>query len=143
MPQVTCTFRIHSDKWHVPRYATRTHCITTLSHGYIFGKFTENFGKVRRSPGFPKLQKSFIEEFVRLFEIFRKSSFFLENFTVRKSSENFGKLLKQFKTVFRNFYDFLKIFGTFSELFGSFRINSETVPRENCFAGVFNMIYFF
>ena len=126
MPQVTCIFRIHSDKWHVPRYATRTHCITTLSHGYIFGKFTENFGKVRRSPGFPKLQKSFIEEFVRLFEIFRKSSFFLENFTVRKSSENFGKLLKQFKTVFRNFYDFLKnlrnIFGIvrkFPDKFGS------------------------
>ena len=36
-----------SDKWHIPRYPTRKHCITTLSHAQVFGKFTgisENFG---------------------------------------------------------------------------------------------------
>ena len=46
MPRVTCIFRIHtslplgecvyeenaSDKWHIPRYPTRKHCIITLSH---------------------------------------------------------------------------------------------------------------
>ena len=45
MPRVTCIFRMTqeplgecvykenaSDKWHVPRYPTRKHCKTTLSH---------------------------------------------------------------------------------------------------------------
>ena len=40
-----------NDKWHVPRYPTRKHCITTLSHAYIFGKLTEIFRRARKSLG--------------------------------------------------------------------------------------------
>ena len=29
---------------HIPRYPTRKHCKTALSHAYIIGKFTETFG---------------------------------------------------------------------------------------------------
>ena len=34
-----------SDKWHVPWYPTRKHCITTL----IFGKLMEILGRARKS----------------------------------------------------------------------------------------------
>ena len=51
----------------------------------------------------------------------------LENFW--QSSETFGKLRKQFKSVFQCFYDFLKICGKSSEMFGNFRITSETVQK--------------
>ena len=43
-----------SDKCHVPRYPTRKHCITTLYHAYIFGQFTEIFGKVQIYPVYSK-----------------------------------------------------------------------------------------
>ena len=64
------------------RYSTRKHCrvhITTLSHDYIIEKFTEIFGKVRKSPGFPKtsetIQNRFwvytiLEDFKEIFRIF-------------------------------------------------------------------------
>ena len=40
-----------SDKRRVPRYPTRKHCITTLSHTLIFRKFTETFVRARKSEG--------------------------------------------------------------------------------------------
>ena len=42
---------------------------------------------------------------------------------LRKLSENFGN---GSKVIFRCFYDFLKIFGKSSEIFGNFRKTSET-----------------
>ena len=42
-----------------------------------------------------------------------------------QSPEMFEKLRKQFKSVFQCFYDFSKIFGKSSEVFGNFRKCSE------------------
>ena len=77
-----------SDKWHVPRYPTRKHCITTLSHAYIFGKLMEILGRARKS--------------LRISEKFENASnpVFEELKTIY---ETFGKLWKQFKSVFQMF----------------------------------------
>ena len=91
-----------SDKWHVPRYPTQKHCITTLSHAQIFGKLMEIFGRARK-PQF----KSVFQMFLWFFKIFGKSS------------ENFGS---GSKVTFRCFYDFLKFLENlrkYSEIFGN------------------------
>ena len=62
----------------------------------------------------------------------------LENFW--QSSETFGKLRKQFKSVFQCFYDFFKIFGKSSEMFGNVRITSETVQK--CFQRFYDFLKF-
>ena len=70
-----------SDKWHVPQYPTRKHCITTLSHALIFGKLMKILGRARKS----------------LFEELKRFMKLLENF--RNSSKVFS----------RCFYDFFKV----------------------------------
>ena len=54
-----------------------------------------------------------------------------------QSSETFGKLRKQFKSVFQCFYNFLKIFEISSEVFGNFRSFLENF--ENGYKNNFQM----
>ena len=137
-----------SDKRHIPRYSTRKHCKTTLSHANIFGKFTgisENFGNASNSFLRNFYKRRIYENFgqslaifgnfwktsetaQRCFPLFIKLSDFLKIFvksseifgSVRKSSENFGD---GSKVTFRCFYDFFKFSENLrkcSEIFGKF-----------------------
>ena len=54
-----------------------------------------------------------------------------------QSSETFGKLRKQFKSVFQCFYNFLKIFEKSSEVFGNLRSFLENF--ENGYKNNFQM----
>ena len=128
MPRVTCIFRIHtslynvgecvyeentSDKWHVPRYPMRKHCIKfyfipCLNHRKTYG----NFGKSSEiSMNFQKFQKRFKPIFEELF--------------LKTIEETFGKLQKQFKSVFQLFLWLFKISGKSLEIFGSVRKSLE------------------
>ena len=49
-PRALCVYEENtSDKWHVPRYPTRKHCITTLSYAHIFRKLTEKVQNIRNA----------------------------------------------------------------------------------------------
>ena len=56
-----------------------------------------------------------------------------------QSSETFGKLRKQFKSVFQCFYNFLKIFEKSSEVFGNLRSFLENF--ENGYKNNFQMFF--
>ena len=60
---------------------------------------------------------------------------------LRKSSEIFGKLGKRFKSNFQMFLGFFKIFGKYSEKFGSVRKSSEIL--ENGSKVIFRCFYDF
>ena len=80
-----------SDKWHIPRYPTRKHFITTLSHALIFGKFTgisENFGNASNLSLRNFYKRTFMKNLENLWQ----------------SSETLaGKLRKQLKSNFQMF----------------------------------------
>ena len=99
-----------SDKWHVSRYPTRKHCITTLSHAQIFGKLMAILESARKSPQISKNAGNTSKPFL----------------------ENFGKLRKQFKSIFQIIYDFLKFLENLrksSEAFGNLRKTSQMVQK--------------
>ena len=56
-----------------------------------------------------------------------------------QTSETFGKLRKQFKSVFQCFYNFLKIFEKSSEVFGNLRSFLENF--ENGYKNNFQMFF--
>ena len=92
-------------KWHVSQYPTRKHCITTLSHAQIFGKFMEILESAWKSPQISKNSGNTSNPFL----------------------ENFGKLRKQFKSIFQIIYDFLKFLENLrksSEVSGNLRKTS-------------------
>ena len=97
-----------SDKWHIPRYPTRKHCITTLSHAQIFRKLMQILGRARKSPWisekFGNASNPFLRRLNDLWNIL----------------ENFGNSSKVFS---RCFYDFLK----FSKVFRNLRKFSEKI----------------
>ena len=121
MPRVTCIFRVHtsllgscvykentSDNWHVPRTVSNEKAL----HNYFIPclNLTEILARARKSPRFSKNFGNASNPF----------------------SRGFGKLRKQFRSVFQVIYDFLKssenlrksleVFGNlwkFSENFGN------------------------
>ena len=112
-----------SDKWHVPRYPTRKHCITTLSHAYIFGKLTEILRRARK----------YLWEFLKTSEMlqtcFWKLNCLKKIFlNVWQSSEVFGKIRRRSKMVLKCSENLRKS----SEVFGNSRKTSETA--QECFS---------
>ena len=90
-----------SYKWHIPQHPTRKHCITTLSHAQIFGKFTGIYKNFRNASN-PSLRNFYKKRFMSILENLWQS---LETFgnLLWKISESFGN-----GSVFQHFYDFLK-----------------------------------
>ena len=109
-------------KWQLAYYSTVSHS-KALHNCFIpclnLGKFTGISEKFRNAST-PLLQYFYQKKFMKI----------LEN--LWQSLETFGKLRKQFKSVFWCFYDFLKFSENLrksSKVFGNFRKTSETVQK--------------
>ena len=112
-----------SDKWHVPRYPSRKHCITTLSHSQIFGKLMEILGRARKSPPISENLRNASKPFLTSLND-------LWNFW--KTLETVQKFFQMFLWYFKVFWKSSEMFRNLqkcSEIFKNFRKTSETVQR--------------
>ena len=119
---VECVYEENTnDKRYLHRFPSRKHCLTTLPHGLIFGKFTaSNFRKC--SEIFESFQK-----LLKISQTVFEELLLLKN--LEKFSENFRNGSKQFLGDFTIFEKFRKIFRNlrkYSEIIGHDGNCSET-----------------